>query len=192
MIRRWNFCFALAVFTATFFNFSFAHAEKYTVGEDRFTVNVPKGWTVSKDFFGFPVVMVGPDNAEGQRTVVGITPVGMNDTDRVFEKSDKDVSVYVEGRKKWLANYSGKADSFDPYEKTSWKGIEEAHTLGYHYELPNGKFYERSVFALCNGRRVYHVKTLVYSKYENTDNAIVDQTLKSIQCEKTEIKSASL
>ncbi|NDF15958.1 hypothetical protein EB061_11665, partial [bacterium] len=162
-----------------------AAVKEFKIGDDRFTVDVPKNWQTPLDFYGFPVTLIGPETPEGRRTVIGITPAGASDDEKVFDQGDKDLKAYIAGREAWLEQFDGKSISFDSYQKTRWEGIEEAHTLGYHYELPTGKFYERSLFVLCNGRRLYHVKTLVHSDHEKTDNRMVDDTLKTLKCVKT-------
>lgn len=160
---------------------AFASPQKFKVGDDEFTIDVPKGWQVQRDFF-FPVGLVSPDNKEDQRTVIGITPAGAADDQGVFENANKDLKPFIEGREEWLANNDGKSISYDPYEKMKWKGIEAAHVLGYRYELPSGKFYSRSFYILCNGARFIHFKTLVHEKLENEHNALFDRTIKSFQC----------
>ncbi len=162
-----------------------AAIKEFKIGEDRFTIDVPKDWQSPLDFYGFPVSLIGPDTPEGRRTVIGITPAGASDDEKVFDQGDKDIKSYIAGREAWLEQFEGKSISYDSYQKTKWEGIEEAHTLGYHYSLPTGKFYERSLFILCNGRRLYHVKTLVPGDQEKTDNRIVEETLKTLKCSKT-------
>ena len=178
-----------ALWTATiilaFSTLAQASVKNFTVGDDQFTINVPNGWQTPKDFYGFPVSLIGPDNKEGHRTVIGIIPSGAADTEKVFDQGDKDIKSYISGREAWLEKFEGKSISYDSYQKTKWPGVEEAHTLGYHYELPTGKFYERSIFVLCNGRRLYHLKSITHSEYEKTDNKIVDETIKTLKCEKT-------
>jgi len=159
-----------------------AAVKKFEVGADHFSINVPEGWQSPRDFYGFPVSLIGPDNKEGHRTVIGITPAGASDKEHAFDRGDTDIKAYMSGREAWLDQFEGKSISYDSYQKTKWAGIEEAHTLGYHYELPTGKFYERSLFVLCNGRRLIHIKSLVLSQYESTHNKIVDETLKSLKC----------
>jgi hypothetical protein len=161
-----------------------AAIKDFKVGEDRFTLDVPKDWQSPLDFYGIPVSLIGPDTPEGRRTVIGITPAGASDDEKVFDQGDKDIKAYIAGREAWLERFDGKSISYDSYQKTKWEGIEEAHTLGYHYSLPTGKFYERSLFVLCGGRRLYHVKSLVPSEQEKTDNRIVDETLKTLKCTK--------
>ena len=161
---------------------SFAAIEDFKVKGDQFKIEVPAGWQTANDFYGIPVTLLGPDNEEKKRTVIGITPVGYADTARAFDKGDPDVKAYMSGREEWLKTFDGKAISYDPYQKITWPGIEEAHALGYHYELPSGKFYERSLFVFCGGRRLYHIKTITHSNHENTDNALVDKTLKTLSC----------
>jgi hypothetical protein len=167
---------------------SLAAVKEFKIADDRFTVDVPKDWQSPVDFYGFPVSLIGPDTIEGRRTVIGITPAGGSDDEKVFDQGDKDIKAYMAGREAWLEQYDGKSISYDSYQKIKWEGIEEAHTLGYHYSLPTGKFYERSIFILCNGRRLFHVKTLVHGDHEKTDNRIVDETLKSLKCLKTASK----
>ena len=159
-----------------------AAVQEFKIGDDRFSIDVPKSWQSPKDFYGFPVSLIGPETPAGRRTVIGITPAGASDDEKVFDQGDKDLKAYIAGREAWLEQFDGKSISFDPYQKTKWNGIEEAHTLGYHYELPTGKFYERSLFVLCNGRRLIHIKTLVPTDQEKTDNRVVDDTLKSMKC----------
>ena len=161
---------------------SFAKPTPFILGEDRFEIEVPASWQSPKDFYGFPLSLIGPETPEGRRTVIGITPAGAADEEKVFDQGDKALKSYMAGREAWLEQYDGKSISFDPYRKTSWPGIEEAHTLGYHYELPTGTFYERSLFILCNGRRLLHIKTLVTAQREKTDQKIVDDTLRTLKC----------
>jgi hypothetical protein len=182
----------LSLFLAIFFTLpSYGNVKSFKVGNDQFKVDVPQGWQTPIDFYGFPVSLMGPENAEKHRTFIGIIPSGEADTDHVFDSGNKDVKGYISGREKWLEQFNGKSISYDPYQKTNWEGIEEAHVLGYHYELPTGKFYERSLYILCSGRRLYHVKSLVLSPYEKTDNAIVENTIRSLKCEKITAKAES-
>jgi hypothetical protein len=182
LLKTLLFAYVFAIFPITEAD---AAIKEFKIGEDRFTIDVPKDWQSPLDFYGFPVSLIGPDTAEGRRTVIGITPAGASDDEKVFDQGDKDIKAYIAGREAWLEQFDGKSISYDSYQKTKWEGIEEAHTLGYHYSLPTGKFYERSIFILCNGRRLYHVKSLVPTDQEKTDNKIVDETLKTLKCTKT-------
>ncbi len=181
VIRTLLFVAAIAVSTT---DQAIAAIKEFKIGDDRFTIDVPKDWQSPLDFYGFPVSLIGPDTPEGRRTVIGITPAGASDDEKVFDQGDKDIKAYIAGREAWLEQFDGKSISYDSYQKTKWEGIEEAHTLGYHYSLPTGKFYERSLFVLCNGRRLYHIKSLVPADQEKTDNRIVDETLKTLKCAK--------
>jgi len=187
VIRTLLFAATVALYSADGAN---AAIKEFKIGDDRFTIDVPKDWQSPLDFYGFPVSLIGPDTNEGRRTVIGITPAGASDDEKVFDQGDKDIKAYIAGREAWLEQYDGKSISFDSYQKTKWEGIEEAHTLGYHYSLPTGKFYERSLFVLCNGRRLYHIKALVPSEQEKTDNRIVDETMKTLKCTKTVAQKA--
>jgi len=164
-----------------------AHAEihHYDLENQKFSVNLPASWQEVKGMYGFPLVLLGPDNDEGHRTTIAITPTGKTDDADIFNQGNvEDITPYRQGREQWLSKYNGKSISYDDYRKIRWDGIEEAHALGYHYELPTGKFYERSLYLYCDGKKVVHIKSLVLGKYEARDDALVDRTIQSLKCTK--------
>jgi hypothetical protein len=184
--RAWM---TLTAFLLTFVSISsFAEREKFKVGDDEFSLDVPKGWKVQRDFF-FPVSIVSPENPEQQRTVLGITPSGEKDEKNIFENANKDITPFKQGREDWLASVEGKSISYDPYERLTWKGIEAAHVLGYRYELPDGRFYSQSYYILCNGRRFIHFKTLIAEKQESNDLKVLNQTIRTFQCDSSNKKA---
>ncbi len=97
---------------------------------------------------------------------------------------------YRVGRENWLKESFGEAINFDQYKEEKWNGVEKAQAFGYHYELPSGKFYERSVYILCAGNKLFYVKSLVPEEFESTHNPLVEQTIKSLKCEKSAVKTA--
>lgn len=177
--------FLAAALISTFATDANAIPQSFKVGDVDFSIDVPKSWNVQKEFF-FPVSLVSPDNKLNKRSVIGITPTNEVDDQGIFEKGDKDITPFVEGRKEWLDTVDGKALSFDPYEKMQWKGIEAAHVLGYRYQIGQNKYYTRSYYILCNGGHLTHFKTLVAAEFENEHGTLIDKTVKTFQCKNTE------
>lgn len=169
---------------------SFGAVKNYTIENDKFSIDVPTGWTDVEDFAGSPLVFFGPENKDGPRTVVTIAPTGQEDTNHFFKGMKKNSSLYKEGREDWLKGNFGESISYDPYKEEKWNGIERAHLLGYHYELPSGKFYERSAYIICGGNKLFYIKSLVPEQFESTHNTLVEQSIKSLKCENSAVKTA--
>lgn len=168
-----------------------AEVKSYSMENQKFSISLPEQWTAIEDFAGSPLVFFGPENKEGPRTVVTISPTGLEDTKHFFEGMKKNVAGYKVGREDWLKGTFGESIDYDQYKEVKWSGIEKAHLLGYHYEIPSGKFYERSVYILCSGNKLFYIKSLVPEQFETTHNTLVDHTIKSLKCEKTAVKTAS-
>ncbi len=167
-----------------------AETKSYFIQIQKFSMELPDGWKEVEDFAGSPLVFFGPENKEGPRTVITIVPTGQEDTKNFFNGMKKNTNHYKTGREDWLKGNFGESISYDPYKEEKWNGIEKAHLLGYHYELPSGKFYERSVYALCGGNKVFYIKSLVPEQFESAHNHLVEQAIKSLKCEKTPTKTA--
>lgn len=168
-----------------------AEIKNYSMVNQKFSMELPDGWKDVEDFAGSPLVFFGPENKEGPRTVVTIAPTGEEDSKKFFAGMKKNSGGYKAGREEWLKGVFGESISYDEYKEEKWNGIEKAHLLGYHYELPSGKFYERSVYILCGGNKLFYIKSLVPENFENTHNDLVEKTIKSLKCEKTPVKTAS-
>lgn len=167
-----------------------AEVKSYSLQNQKFSISVPNGWKDVEDFAGAPLVLFGPENKEGPRTVVSLSPTGQEDTKNFFAGMKKNVAGYKVGREDWLKGNFGESISYDPYKEEKWSGVETAHELGYHYEITAGKFYERSVYILCGGNKLFHIKSLVPEQFESTHNTLVEQTIKSLKCEKAPMKTA--
>ena len=167
-----------------------AEIKNYTLQNQKFSMNLPQQWTAVEDFAGSPLVFFGPENNKGPRTVVTIAPTGEEDSKHFFAEMKKNVAGYKVGREDWLKGNFGESISYDKYKEEKWSGIETAHLLGYHYEIPSGKFYERSIYILCGGNKLFYIKSLVPEQFEVTHNPLVDEAIKSLKCEKTTAKTA--
>ena len=167
-----------------------AEVKNYSMQNQKFSMEVPAGWNAVEDFAGSPLVFFGPENKEGPRSVVTIAPTGQEDTKHFFSGMKKNVAGYKVGREDWLKGNFGESLSYDKYKEEKWNGVENAHLLGYHYEIPSGKFYERSVYILCGGNKLFYIKSLVPEQFESTHNTLVEQSIKSLKCEKTSVKTA--
>ena len=174
-------------------NFAMATAQNYELQNQKFSVDLQDGWKGVENIAGNPLVIFGPENKEsGNRTVMLFTPTGVEDSKNFFSGAKGNSEKYKDGREDWLKENEGKALSYDPYQEEKWTGVEKAHFFGFHYELDTGNFYERSVYLLCGGNKIFHVKSLVAAEDETKHNAIVDQTIKSLKCEKTAQKKQKI
>jgi hypothetical protein len=167
-----------------------AEVKNYSMQNQKFQLELPSGWNDVEDFAGSPLVFFGPENQDVPRSVITIAPTGEEDKNHFFSEMKKNVAEYKIGREDWLKGSFGESISYDKYKEEKWSGIERAHLLGYHYELPSGKFYERSSYILCGGNKLFYIKSLVPEQFESTHNALVEQTIKSLKCEKSPIKTA--
>lgn len=168
-----------------------AEIKNYSLVNQKFSMELPKGWLDAENFAGSPLVFFGPENKEGPRTVVMISPTGKKDSKNEYGNLKKMASIYKNGREDWLKGAFGEVISFDTFKEEKWAGIENAQAFGYHYELPSGKFYERSIYIHCDGNKLFYIKSLVPEQFESEHNPLVESAIKSLKCEKTPVKTAS-
>ena len=169
-----------------------AEVKNYSIENQKFSMEVPTGWKAVENFAGSPLVFFGPENKEGPRTVVLISPTGKEDTKSFFSGMKKHSDQYKIGREDWLKGNFGESISYDQYKEEKWSGVENAHLFGYHYDLPNGKFYERSAYILCGGNKVFYIKSLVPEQFETSHNSLVESAIKSLKCEKSAVKTVQI
>ena len=175
----------------SFSGLAMAETKTYSIENQKFSMDVPAGWRDYKDLAGSPLTFFGPESSDGPRTVVLIAPTGKEDKKNFFSAVKTHSDEYKKGRENWLKGSLGEAISFDPSKEEKWAGIERALEFGYNYEVPSGKFYERSVYILCGGNKVFYIKSLVPEAFQNDHNPLIEQTIKSLKCEKTSVKTAS-
>ena len=180
----------IVLLTLLFTSNSNAELKNYSMQNQKFQIDLPSGWNDVEDFAGSPLVFFGPENLDGPRTVVMISPTGEEDKNHFFNEMKKNVAEFKNGREDWLKGSFGESISYDKYKEEKWNGVEKAHLLGFHYELPSGKFYERSSYILCGGNKLLYTKSLVPEQFESSHNSLVEQTIKSLKCEKTPLKTA--
>ncbi len=163
---------------------AFGESKNYNIQNQKITIDVPTGWKDVEDFAGSPLTFFGPENKDGPRTVVTISPTGQEDKNHFFADMKKNIAGYKVGREDWLKGNFGTSISYDKYKEEKWTGIEVAREFGYHYELPSGKFYERSVYVMCGGNKLVYIKSLVPEQFESTHNSLVEKSIKSLGCAK--------
>ena len=167
-----------------------AEVKSYFMENQKFSVNVPANWKEATNFLGSPLAFFGPEQKDAPRVVMLFNPTGAEDKKGFFKHPPKDISTYKVGREEWLADNLGESISYDKFKQEKWQGIESSSQLGYHYDLASGQFYERSVYVTCAGNKIFYIKTLVPTALEKDSNSIVEQTIKSLKCEKTDVKTA--
>jgi len=194
-IRKMKTMMITLAMMASFPLFANAETKSYNIENQKFSMDVPSGWKDYKGLAGSPLTFFGPENPDGPRTVVLVSPTGKEDTQNFvkgfFAGMKSPATEYKKGREDWLKGSFGEAISFDPYKEDKWAGIEKAYFFGYNYEVPSGKFYERSVYITCGGNKVFYIKSLVPEQFQGDHNSLVEQTIKSLKCEKTPVKTAS-
>lgn len=167
-----------------------AEVKNYDLGNQKFSLNVPSDWKQVEDFMGAPLALFGPQQKDGPRAVMMLTPTGEVDKKGFFKHPPKDIVTYKTGREDWLKGVYGESLSYDKFKQEKWNGIESSAQLGYHYDIPQGKFYERSIYITCSGNKIFHIKSLVPSTIEKQYNSIVENTVKSLKCEPVAVKTA--
>jgi len=170
--------------------FAQAETKTYEIEHQKFSINVPSGWQDIKDMAGSPLTFFGPENPGESRTVVLISPTGKEDTKNYMAGIKTHATDYKKGREDWLKGVLGSSISYDKYKEEKWTGIENAHFFGYNYEIPSGKFYERSIYVKCGGNRVFYIKSLVPEYFQADHNPLVEQTIKSLKCENPSVNTA--
>jgi len=171
-------------------NASMAEVKNYSLQKQSFSIEVPEGWKDAENFIGTPLVLFGPENKDGPRSVITFYPTSQEDKKHFLDGAKKSFGLYKTERENWLKGNFGEAISFDSYKEDKWVGVEKARHFGYQYEIPAGKFFERGIYITCAGNKVFYIKSIVPEQFASTDNALVDQTIKSLKCEKTPMKTA--
>lgn len=167
-----------------------AEVKNYLIENQKFSMDVPSGWRDAENIAGSPLVFFGPESVDGPRSIVLVSPTGKEDSKKFFKGMKANAAEYKKGREEWLKGNLGESISYDPYQEEKWPGIEKAYAFGYSYDIPSGKFHERSVYILCGGNKVFYIKSLVPEEFQSDHRPLVEQTIKSLKCEKT-VKTAS-
>ena len=167
--------FSILIFTIYLCNSLGFAKERFLFEKGTISVSVPKGWQTTKDLFGIPLTLLGPELAGG-RPVVSFTSTGIKDLKFDQEKLEKKKSEYVSGRENWLKQKEGKSLRYFAYEVEHRNDGIEVHKIGYEYELNAIIFSEHSYYILCEGQ-LFHGKVLLrkdhIKKYQNLTNEIV-------------------
>lgn len=163
--------------------------KNYSINKQDFKLNLPEKWIEEKDFLGTPLTYLAPKEEDKPRAVILIAPMGEQDKNGIIDGVSKSSEKFKKGREEWATEMFADILSFDNYKTEKWEGIDKAHFFGFHYEGADGRFYERTIYVQCAGNQFYYVKSVVPAESESEQNDNVDQTIKSLKCEK---KSASV
>lgn len=156
-------------------------AQSFQLKDAKVRIEVPQGWQEARDLYGMPLMLLGPE-AAGGRPVISVTPTGLGKSQLDAQSLVQDEAGFRQGREAWLKKMNGKAIAYSKYRALKWEGIEQAHAIGYRYEIGGVEHVEYSYFVLCKGQ-FHHVKTLVRAGHEDAYRATVDQIVKSFGCE---------
>jgi hypothetical protein len=145
-----------------FYLFSFELSAKTISLKDglKFKLKEIKGWTILKDKFKSPLIILGPKEFK-RRPVINIFPIKGIDTFKFNSlKLNESQKNYQDIKSKWIKDKGGRVDSFINYEKLKWKNHSKINTIGVVYNLYGEVFVEKSHYFICNKKPV-HIKTLI-------------------------------
>lgn len=156
-----------------------AWSKSFEIEGKKFSLEFSSEWVDTEGLFDIPLTLSGP-MANKIRPIITVTPTEM--TKVKFNQKDKEAEAdYQTERTRWLNKHNGKAQSFRPYQKLKWDGIEEAHSLGYFYSINGNDYAERTYYILCRDR-LYHIKSLIQDiHFEYQDE--IEKIVRSFRCQ---------
>jgi len=131
--------------------------EEYHLGKMHFSLEVPKDWKLSRNQFGLPFVLKGPQTKHG-RPVIAVNKLYEGQTIFQHERLE-DISSYKEERQAWLKETGGTELTYLPYRFRKLSEDVSIHQLGYRFQLGGVDFAEKTYYIQCPGQ-VYHLKSL--------------------------------
>ena len=141
---------------------------------------IPNQWQSTKDLFGVPLTLLGPET-DGARPVVLFTPTGIYNLKFDQGQLKKNQEEFKTGREAWLQAKKGKSLQYFPYQMLHLKSGTDIHQIGYSYELNDLIFLEYSYFILCENQLI-HATALVRKSQETKYNDSINKIIESFEC----------
>lgn len=184
LLNKKIFIYAMLCFSIVFSANAFSQEFKIPSSSktDSIVGKVPYGWKFNKDMFGLPFVLMSKKHNSGHRSIISITPTKIKDHEIDKTTLSKKQSDYQRGRQEYIDNYGGEIVKFFKFKKNSINKLK-SFSIGYQYEVSDKYFEEKTYFVTC-GDEVFHVKYLMNLLDEEFDKAIIEQTIRSLECKR--------
>jgi hypothetical protein len=157
-----------------------ANTTTFRLNNANIGLSVPSHWQAVRDFFGMPLMLLGPSVRKGRPTV-SIAPTGMKNLRFLPTELKANQDSYRAGREDWLQRRNGKSLEYFPYQFQIRSDGSEIHQIGFRYVLSGVAYSEHSYFILCGGN-LYHAKTLLRVDQEKESDSTVRELVESFTC----------
>jgi hypothetical protein len=151
--------------------------KKYT-----FSIDYPSDWKEVKDFFGIPVTILGPFQANDSRPVIQIVPVAEKSLSFSDEEMKKWNANHEKNSREWMKKHNGKLQKIWPGILEKRKDGTKQLVGGLTYELNSIPFFEKIYYLACPGR-TWNFKILINQGSKKL-LPVAEKIVESFQCGK--------